>query len=222
MFARYNEAIARIAYISTRLGSCKRNSPHSFARSAMLRPFSSGPGEADVQGDYFALLGLSRTFSVDGETLKQSYRKLITQHHPDLQKQNGQDEAVDDDHASRITHAYHTLKKPHTRATHLLELVGFPIDERSGEAKLVGPEFLMLVMETREVIDAIPSVFECGGDEGVIEQLESHLAEAKKEMDKLLQELDLVMEQDDFDKARQLAAQLQYWNRIEETIVEKL
>jgi molecular chaperone HscB len=160
----------------------------------------------------------------------------MRQHHPDRQQHNtpptevlrdiggdnDDDGGNDHDHASIITHAYHTLRKPHTRAMYLLTLVGKPIDETSGAARLVGPEFLMTIMEWREMIDGIPSVADSGGGDQVMEELELRLDETREEMEGILAQLDVAFQDDDFDQAMKLVAQLQYWNRIEETIVEKL
>ena len=56
------------------------------------------------------------------------------------------------DHASAITDAYAVLKAPHLRATHLLELLGAPLDEDTG-GDVLGPGFLMHVMEVREELE---------------------------------------------------------------------
>jgi molecular chaperone HscB len=215
--------------------------------------------------DYYAVLGVERGFSMDTQALKQSYRTLMTQHHPDLQHHIPNNNNNNHDYASTITHAYHTLRKPHTRAMHLLRLVGKPIDgdeedrhdpddnatatprRRMPPATLVGPEFLMHIMEWRERIDDIPALSDFGGstkgtnndidndidiyidnDEDknneVLQELKERLQETRQEMEAILTQLDQVYdENEELDhKAMSLVAQLQYWHRIEETIVEKM
>ena len=46
--------------------------------------------------------------------------------------------------------------------------------------------------------------------------------EAKHNMDEICRELDATFEGDDYEKARELAAKLQYWKRIEELMHEKM
>lgn len=173
--------------------------------------------------DYFSLLGLSRRFLLDPKELQNSYRQLMTKHHPDMRNHREVDDDDDTSDASEITHAYHTLRKPHTRATHLLELVGRPMeDETTNSASLVGPEFLMHVMEWRETIDSIPGAKDSERDEEASRELEGHLSRAQEETEEVLKQLDEAFRQRNLDRALELSAQLQYWNRIEETIVEKL
>jgi len=173
--------------------------------------------------DYFALLGVKRQFLLDPKELQNSYRKLMTKHHPDMQHQRTADDGGETEDASQITHAYYTLQKPHTRATHLLELVGRPMEEESSNAaSLVGPAFLMEVMEWREAIEAIPGVVDGGGGEEMNRELQDMYDQTQSKMEVVLQDLDSAFREGNLDKALELSAQLQYWHRIEVTIQEKL
>ena len=244
---------------TTTTNNNKNNNDTSSTPEEDASPVSSCPL------DYYSVLGVERGFSIDAKALQQSYRTLMTQHHPDLQHHN-QSSNNNHDYASTITHAYHTLRKPHTRAMHLLRLVGKPIDGDDDEgrnhhrpddkdetitdaasasrippAALVGPEFLMHMMEWREMIEAIPSLSDYGGSTGgthdqnddddiddknneVLQELKERLQETRQHMESILTQLDQVYgENEDLDhKAMSLVAQLQYWHRIEETIVEKM
>ena len=93
--------------------------------------------------DSFRILGLPRTFQLSEEDLKQSYRQLMKSYHPDLHtsKPLPERERIEE-MASQVTSAFQILKQPHTRATHLLDLVGTPMEETSS-SDLVGMEFLM-------------------------------------------------------------------------------
>ena len=107
------------------------------------------------------------------------------------------------------------------------------IDETSNSDELVGMEFLMMVMEIRESIDsALPS------------DMNSLLEETQSNIQKIVMDLetafdgagssddgDIIKKNDEetttttiknIDKTRQLTAQLQYWNRIEFTIRDKM
>lgn len=172
----------------------------------MLRPLLRRRFLSQTAADsYFEVLRIPRTFQIDETVLKHNYRRLMAEHHPDVQ-QSGTD-----DHATLVTRAYDTLKRPHTRATYLMELVGRPVDETASGA-LVGPAFLMEIMELREKIDAtsenakLRALFEANLQQ--MEQTGQVLAQALNE--------------GDLDGASEAAAQLQYWNRIDETLWDKM
>lgn len=113
--------------------------------------------------------------------------------------------------ASIVTRAYDTLKDPHTRAVHLLEVLGKPLSEvASGE--LVGSEFLMHIMEIRE------SIQYCRDDR----LLKSLLKGNQMRVDQTCDELSRAFESHNYDKALEETARLQYWHRIDETIREKI
>ena len=57
------------------------------------------------------------------------------------------------DYAADITDAYAVLKAPHLRATHLLELLGAPLEEGTAGSDVLGAGFLMHVMEVREELE---------------------------------------------------------------------
>lgn len=113
------------------------------------------------------------------------------------------------DHASDITDAYATLKLPHLRATHLLELLGAPLDENtSGE--VLGPGFLMHVMEVREELE------EAGAQPSRLQALR----EANDQtMAALYVELGAAFDDTgEVENARALTARLQYLQRIQDEI----
>lgn len=78
--------------------------------------------------------------------------------------------------------------------------------------QVVGMEFLMLVMEIREAVDAAT-----GDDE-----LQPLLDENYERMAETSRELERGLETGDLDYALQQTARLQYWNRVSETIREKM
>eukprot|EP00980_Cylindrotheca_fusiformis_P003324 scaffold746_cov123-Cylindrotheca_fusiformis.AAC.12 len=85
------------------------------------------------------------------------------------------------------------------------------MDETSS-TDLVGMEFLMTVMEVRESVDSASP-----------EHMQPLWQETKLSMEKLMQDLTIAFDEEkDLDKAIELAAQLQYWRRIESTIHEKM
>jgi molecular chaperone HscB len=160
----------------------------------------------------FQILGLEHSFAIDPDRLKQSYRNLMIDFHPD--KHSLKDIEVQEafeKQASAVTRAYDILKHPHTRATHLLEVLGHPMEDQS-TGDLVGMVFLMEIMEAREIIDST-----VGDDE-----LRPLLLENQKEIDETSELLSRAFEQTNLEKALELTAQIQYFTRIDETIREKM
>lgn len=194
----------------------------------LLQSFSSTPpSTTENVDDLFALFGFPRKFLLDEAALQSSYKKLMVEVHPDKnQSKSAEEKALLEERASQITHAYQVLKLPHTRALHSLELIGSPIEEHTSSARLVGPEFLMEIMEFRESIDRLPAAYE-GADDESLQDLHALLDYAQERIQHILEGLDQALFQPgdsvtDADQALKLTAQLQYWNRIEETIREKL
>ena len=119
------------------------------------------------------------------------------------------------DHASEITDAYAVLKAPHSRATHLLELLGAPLDEDTG-GEVLGPGFLMQVMEVREELE------EAGSRTEVLRDLlEANQASIAELLEQLIPAFDDAAAAD-LERARMLTAQLQYLNKIDEEITKRL
>ncbi|KAG7362441.1 HSCB C-terminal oligomerization domain containing protein [Nitzschia inconspicua] len=131
--------------------------------------------------DYFAIFGMPRQYDIDLKELKQRYLQLMNEYHPD--KLNHQQQQNHHHHstmpqssqqslvANDITNAYQVLTESHTRANHLLELIGHPILEETKSSKssssssskssssssvdLVGMDFLLQIMEWRERIETL-------------------------------------------------------------------
>ena len=114
--------------------------------------------------------------------------------------------------SSSITRAYDVLSDPHSRAEHLLELHPAAITENCSE--LADMALLMEVMELREQID------EASDDADILRRLRGQNEERMGRVVKLLGEA--FDGRKDMEEARRLTAQLQYWKRIEEKIVDKL
>lgn len=115
--------------------------------------------------------------------------------------------------SSSITRPYDVLSDPHARAEHLLELNNAAITENCSE--LVDMGLLMEVMEIREEIDS------ASHDAEVLRTL---LGQNERRVENTAQLLGRAFDEDggDMDAARRSTAQLQYWKRIEEKIVDKL
>ena len=177
------------------------------------------------QTNYFQILGLTdQSYNLDPAALKSKYKRLMGQYHPDRfhslndAAESGSEDApktLDELHqlSSSITRAYDVLSDPHARAEHLLELNNAAITENCSE--LVDMGLLMEVMEIREEIDS------ASHDADVLRTL---LGQNERRVENTVRLLGRAFDEDggDMDAARRSTAQLQYWKRIEEKIVDKL
>ena len=164
--------------------------------------------------DRFALLSVDRRFDLDGKQLHQTYKTLMTEVHPDRHSMSTKEEQqAAADRASNLTDAYTVLRSPHTRATHLLELLGMPLTEET-HSDVLGPGFLMHVMEVREELE------EAGTE---VARLQALREANSATVDELLAELgDAFAKPQGLEDAHTLTARLQYLQRIEDEIHERM
>ena len=168
----------------------------------------------DDDDDAFSIFGIPHRFAIDEQALKETYRQLMEEHHPDKQQHNGNDNQHRFQKASSITRAYDRLRRKHTRATHLMELLGKPMEE-SSSGMLVGQEFLMQIMELRQAVEDAAAVNDHADREALLRPL---WEENKRRIQETCERLDQVIESGDLETALELTARLQYWNRMDETI----
>lgn len=189
------------------LAACRRPAWARFVPLARRAQFAS-----TVADDYFALLGCERRFDLDPEALHHTYKQLVVEAHPDkLAGQPEEERLAAQRHASELTHAFSVLKNPAARAKHMLELYGAPLTEETGPGAVDGL-FLMRVMEMREAIEDAKSRA----------QLEQMRAENSMEMASIGNDLARAFVDNDLDNARRLVAALQYVQRIDKEIEERL
>lgn len=162
----------------------------------------------------FDVLGVPERFSLDEKELKTKYRALMGEFHPDRNRQaNRVQQELMREKSSAVTQAYQELTSDHTRAAHLMALRGKPMTESISQ-QVVGMDFLMQVMEIREEIEDIST-----GSDFELRMLLEQNEERMKETCRAFQE---ALEQDDLESALKYTARLQYWNRVTETIREKM
>lgn len=212
--------------------------PNAFRSNARFLSQQADNSDTPLDSvDFFAMLQLTsgRRYQLDMDQLKSNYRRLMAEHHPDKLKHNATADATEFD-ASQITHAYQILKEPHTRATHLLELLGRSINPDNSNnnnnspapSTLVGPAFLLHIMELREEIDGLiedlqrAKSISTTSTSTAMKSLQNLMEETKEQIQTITKDLDQAFEGDDLDRAMELSAQLQYWKRIQDTIQEHL
>jgi molecular chaperone HscB len=162
------------------------------------------------------MFSIPRSFVVSGNDLKKSYHKLMEENHPDRLSQKVQGNVGDtiSPPAAVITQAYTTLLHPYERAVHMLGLYGKSIVEESSmnSGMPLGMEFLVQIMEIREVIESTTD------DDRLVEMLQ----ENRNRMDAVCVQLTKAFDAHELDNAVRLTQELQYWNRIEETLRQKI
>lgn len=105
--------------------------------------------------DYFAVLGLPRTFELDAAELERHYRDLQRRLHPDrFARKTAEERRASLLRATDVNEAYRTLKDPAQRAAYLLELRGVTLPpEGRQQTRPAEPEFLMEILDLREALD---------------------------------------------------------------------
>ena len=74
----------------------------------------------------------NENFGISMNDVKSLYKQLMRELHPDRHTMKPAEEQQRlHNEAAKVTHAYNVILHPHTRATHLLELRGRPLDGTS-------------------------------------------------------------------------------------------
>lgn len=182
----------------------------------------------------FEILGIPERFAIDQRDMKKKYLALMSRHHPDRNYHRGllvssttpdddddepqkEDEDGQQTSSADISRAYEELAAPHTRAAHLMALRGRPVTESLSQS-VVGTEFLLQIMEIRERVDELAS----GGGSDDDDDFRPLLQENDDRIAETCRELENALEKNDLDRALEMTARLQYWNRVTETIRGKM
>ena len=104
-------------------------------------------------GDYFAYLGLPRSYHVDPERLSEILRERSRTLHPDrYARASDREKALSLQHTTLLNDAVRTLRDPQKRAEYLLSLYGLKAGATERTGAKMEPGFLMEMMETREAL----------------------------------------------------------------------
>jgi len=162
----------------------------------------------DVSSNYFELYDLEVTFEVDVAELGKKHRQLMALYHPD---KHSQSDAVTKSHAMQmsatINESYRILKRPLTRAGHLLELVG--IDSKADNETSSDTDFLMQQMMLRESIEGAQST----ADPFVV--LEQAQAQATEAQDALFAIFARSYTEKKYEHAREAYVKLSFFTRLQ-------
>ena len=176
-------------------------------------------GARTKESDYFAIFRLPAQFSINQTILRDNYRALMKELHPDKQKQQQHmSNTTAERDPSVITHAYVTLKRPHSRAMYLMELLGHEITEDT-PPDLLPNGFLMEMMERREELEEVFSSLSADDQQQKLRQM---LEETSGRIEATGEELQDALDKSDSLSAQRYTAMLQYYNRMLDAVVEKL
>jgi len=124
--------------------------------------------------DGFALFGLPRRFSLDGEALAQAWRAMQARVHPDrFATAPAGDRRAAAQMSMRLNDAYRTLRSPMLRAAHLCELTGVPVNAETHTA--IDGGFLMMQLQWREALEEAARA----GDKAALHRLAAEVVQAR-------------------------------------------
>lgn len=136
--------------------------------------------------------------------------------HPDKQHSQQQSSTVVSNiedkflSATDVTRAYDVIKRPHSRALHLLELANnMSTDDNSSG---LSNELLMKIMDVREAVD----------DANSDEEVKLLLVENNARMKEAYQCLSDAFAKREYDVAKRITEELRYWEACDETLREKM
>ncbi len=103
--------------------------------------------------NFFELFGLPESFELDNNTVKERYRDLQKQLHPDRYANAAESERrLSVQIAARINEAFQALKNPLSRGRYLLQLRGIDIHAETDTA--MDPVFLNEQIKLREALES--------------------------------------------------------------------
>lgn len=209
--------IRRVYHLSNRLFSTGRpsasiNCPACQSRAIQIKEdvfcCKACPNRQGI--DYFSLLGLPRTYSVDLKAAEGNYREMQRTFHPD-KLSSVEDNSIPEGFSALLNKAIGVIKSPTARCMHLLYLLdGCSISE----SQLTNdPALLMEMMEINEEIE------DCGRDKSCLEN-QANLNQTRfNESEAKLKDF---FASKRYSEARKECERMHYLERIKDTLVQKL
>jgi molecular chaperone HscB len=109
-----------------------------------------------LDSDDFTLFGLPRRFALDADALRQRWRDLQAEVHPDrFAVEGAAAQRMAMQWSVRVNEADHRLGDPLSRATYLCELAGHHLDPHDNQA--MPPAFLVRQMQRHDALADAPS-----------------------------------------------------------------
>lgn len=138
------------------------------------------------QADYFAFFGLPQKLQIDEGALERRFHQLSWKLHPDnFVKASEYEGQLALERSSELNDAYRTLRDPVSRVEYLLLRAG--VRKEGTTKQQVPPELLEEVFELNESLDELREARAEGGE---LSELRSKLAEAERDFQEKLAEID--------------------------------
>ena len=169
----------------------------------------------DLQQDFYELFGLHRRFRIDEAALELAYHDLQGRVHPDRYAHLPDSEKrLSMQWATQVNEGFRTLRKPLSRATYLLELMGIDAGLHTNTA--MSPTFLMEQMEWREAVEEARAA----GESEELAQLHTRLRQHSREVfDELARQCD---DEHDYAAAAETVRRLMFMEKLQHEIDDAL
>ncbi|MEX2365962.1 MAG: Fe-S protein assembly co-chaperone HscB [Pseudohongiellaceae bacterium] len=160
--------------------------------------------------NYFEIFSLPETFQIDAEKLRQEYRRLQAEFHPDkFAAASDRDRRLALQYTSILNDAYETLRSPLRRSGYLLTLHG--IDPEENNQAHLGPGFLMAQMKLRERLETIAVQEE-------LEELDRLKSDVANEINCYQDEISRLFQDQGYTSAKPVYNKLQFLYKLESEI----
>lgn len=161
-----------------------------------------------MRPDLFEVLGLPRSFHVDGAALEERHRELTRLLHPDRHAAGGAGaRRIALEKTIAVNDAYRTLKDPVRRAVYLLEGRGVDLSESGSHRQALPESVLLEVMELREELAEARAAKDAA-------RIAALAARVRGERGSALAELERAFAADDVELATRQVARIRYTDRF--------
>ena len=174
--------------------------------------------------NYFSLLGLPISFTVDKKNLINNYHGIQKSIHPDkFANATDLERRLSVQKAAQINDALQTLKNPLLRSIYILSLYGIELGENNNS---IDPAFLMEQMELREALSQVSDKADPFEElDTILDDVKSHIKRINSNLELLFQKLLEDNEQkDNAELLKKTCAQvlkMQFLNRLQEECLNK-
>lgn len=160
-----------------------------------------------IEQTYFQLFDIAQVYSIDEDKLKQKFRHLQSEYHPDkFGTRSEQERSLSEELSSFINKAYTTLNNPYERGVYLLKL--YNIDMKESEKHQLDRKFLMEIMELNEELVEIRDA----------EELTKFETENDKKIKKISNDIAQAFFSEQFEKAKLELQRMKYFVSIRNRI----
>lgn len=161
-----------------------------------------------LNDDYFQILQLPETFTVDGAALSENYLNLQRQFHPDrFAGKSAQEQRLAVQLASAVNQAHDTLRSPLLRAAYLLERRG--LDSSGENTTIHDVEFLVSQMQLREQLSAITATAD------PFAELTALAGEVSSQLKALMAQFDEQYGEQAFEAAADTLIKMQFYHKLQ-------